>query len=349
MNIQDYVLAVPYQIAWHLYRRVRRHPKVIFYCEDPLDYIMFAPIQKHLPPLPIVVTNRKTARYLKSQGVPYGWMPSFPQAVIMGRHKPYKFPVAQIIKIGFDHGLYQFKKWTSAKYYNGFRCYFVSSESQVALGRERGITSTRAVGYPKIDPLFDGTYDAGFQERLRRRLGLDPQKKTLLFSSTWDVDGMSALERWIDKVHVLTRDYNVLVTVHTWTSRKNVEKLQQLPGVIYIADPNVVPYLLLADVLVGDTSSLIGEFCALDKPIITFRVPAGPRSVKEIMEMLADISLQIDDFEEIHSAIRTCLANPSAQAPQRHKATALMFTALDGQAGARAARHIRAELQGLFE
>lgn len=348
MNIQDYLFAVPYKIVWHLLHVLRWQPQVVFYCTDPLDYIMFAPIQKHLPAVPIVVTNAKTARYLKAQGVPYNWGPSFPQAVIMCRHKPYKFPVAQIVKIGFDHGLYQFKRWTSAKYYNAFRRYFVSSETQVALARQRGITTTMAIGYPKIDPIFDGTYDAAFQEALHQRLGLDPKKKTLLFSSTWDIDGMSALTRWIDHVQVLTHDYNILLTAHTWTARKHLETLKNIAGAVYIADQNIVPYLLLADVLVGDTNSLIGEFCALDKPIITFRVPEGPRSVKEIMAMLAAMSVQIDDFSEIHAAIQHCLANPVAQSAQRQHATALMFTALDGKAGERAAQAIRAELQGVW-
>ncbi len=87
-------------------------------------------------------------------------MPSFPNIVIMARQTPYKFPVNKIVKIGFDHGLYQFKRWTSPKNYNGFDVYFVSSSDQVRIANSMGINTVKAIGYPKLDKAFNGTVNA---------------------------------------------------------------------------------------------------------------------------------------------------------------------------------------------
>jgi CDP-glycerol glycerophosphotransferase (TagB/SpsB family) len=97
---------------------------------------------------------------------------------------------------------------------------------------------------------------------------------------------------------------------------------------------------MISDILFGDTSSIIAEFCALDKPIITFRVPEAGRSIPEIREMIKSISIQIDNFDEVYDAIKRCLENPNEKSAQREAANKIMFGNLDGKAGKRAAREI---------
>ena len=341
MNVQDYILPVFYRPLWHLSKLVIRTKWFGFYCADPLDYYMFQPIRKHLDiPITYIAKNSKTRRFLKKMRVPCKRYPSCPDAVIMARQTAYKFPVRKIVKIGFDHGLYQFKRWTSSKYYNLFDVYFVSSRNQVELAKERGINTTVAIGYPKLDQAFDGTYDHEMLERRKADLGLNPDRKTIIFTSTWDVAGLSALTRWIDHVHILTDRYNILLTAHTWTEKRLVDKLKSIDGAVYLDDIDVTRYLLIADVFVGDYNSMIGEFCALDKPIITFRTPESDRSITAVRQLLARISIQIDTFDEIEAAIERCLANPDELAEERRKGNELMHYKLDGQAGKRAAEII---------
>jgi len=65
------------------------------------------------------------------------------------------------------------------------------------------------------------------------------------------------------------------------TSGRYVRTLRRMKGIHFVEDPDILPYLILADCLIGDTSSIIAEFCALDKPIVTFSVPAaGGRFLK---------------------------------------------------------------------
>ncbi len=344
MVLSYYLYKYPYKIAWH-FRKIFGLKQLVFYCADPLDYEMFLPIKRYLPPIKIIAKNNKTRKYLTKKGIEYFRMPVFPKVVIMARHAHYKFPVNDIIKIGFDHGLYQFKRWTSPRNYNGFNVYFVSSEEQVRTAMAMGINSTVAIGYPKLDNAFNGTYDNKYLNKIKESINLDPLKKTIIFTSTWNIDGLSALEKWVDNVHLLTKDFNVLLTVHTWTSKRYIEKLKSIKGAVFLEDFDVTPYLMIADIFVGDYNSMIGEFCAFDKPIITFKVPKSKRVIPEVREMIKKISYQINEFDEIYSAINYCLLNPNEKSEARKKANEIMFYKLDGKAGQRAASIIKSYLE----
>ncbi len=340
MVFSYYIYKYPYKFIWHI-KKLFGLESLIFYCADPLDYEMFLPIKKYLPEILIVAKNKKTKQYLTSKGINFSSMPVFPKAVIMARHEHYKFPVEKIIKIGFDHGLYQFKRWTSPKNYNGFDVYFVSSENQVETAKKMGIKSTVAIGYPKLDNAFNGIYNDKYLQSLKQKLNLDPGKKTIIFTSTWNIDGLSALNKWIDKVNLLTKKYNILITVHTWTSKQNIEKLRSIKDTIYVEEYDVTPYLMIADIFVGDYNSLIGEFCAFNKPIITFKVADSKRAITDVKELIKKISIQIKDFDEIYSAIERSIDNPDEKSVERQNANNILFYKLDGKAGERAADIIK--------
>lgn len=343
-----YIYKYPYKLGWYVAKLLKKRKELVFYCADPLDYEMFIPINKHLPKIEIVAKNKKTRDYLKQKGIKFLRMPVFPKAVIMARHAPYKFPVKQILKIGFDHGLYQFKRWTAPENYNYFNIYFVSSPEQVKTAESLGITTTKAIGYPKLDNAFNGIYNETYLNKIKNKLKLDEEKKTIIFTSTWNTDGLSALDRWIDKVGELTEKYNVLITVHTWTEKRKIEKLKSIRGAVFLNQFDVTPYIMISDLFVGDYNSLIGEACALDKPIIAFRVPKSNRSIKEVRDMISKISIQINEFDEIHEAITNSLYNPEEKKAERREANKIMYLALDGNAGKRAADSIIKILDNIF-
>jgi CDP-glycerol glycerophosphotransferase (TagB/SpsB family) len=341
MVLSYYIYKYPYRLFWYLAKVLKKNEEMIFYCADPIDYEMFLPIKKFLPEITIIAKNKKSRKYLALRNIKYKRLPSFPKVVIMGRQTPYKFPVDRIIKIGFDHGLYQFKRWTSAKNYNGFDVYFVSSDEQVKTAFSRGINSVKAIGYPKLDPAFNGAYDKEFLEKFKIKIGIDKKKKTLIFTTTWNVAGLSAIEKWIDEIESLSDTYNILVTVHTWTKKVYIDKLRSLNKIFFIEDYNVTPYLMIADLLVGDYSSIIGEFCAFDKPIVTFKVPNSDRTISEIQLLLKSISKQVENFEELEKEIIASLKNPEEKKREREEANKVLFYKLDGQAGKRAADEIK--------
>ena len=341
MVFSYYIYKYPYKAGWYLANLFRKSRQISFYCADPLDYDMFLPIMKYLPKVSIIAKNNKTKRYLKQKNLQCINMPSFPNVVIMARQSPYKFPVDKIVKIGFDHGLYQFKRWTSSKNYNGFDVYFVSSNEQVRIANSLGISTVKAIGYPKIDKAFDGTISKSELETIKNKFGFDSNKSTLIFTTTWNVANLSVIEEWIHQLDMLSRKYNILVTVHTWTKEKYKQMLRANKSIVFIEEMDVTKYLMIADVLIGDYSSIIGEFCSFNKPIITFKVPNSDRTIPEIQSMLAKISIQINSKDELPAAIENCIKNPSLNSANRVEANKIMFYALDGLAGKRAADTIK--------
>lgn len=343
-----YLYKYPYKLAWHVYKLFKKNPGIVVFCADPVDYIVLEPVLKHLPQLEVVVKNRKTARYLKKREIKFKRMPCFPRAVLMCRHATHKFPEEKIIKIGFRHGAFHFKEFANARYYNAFDVYFMTSQKEVEEAKAKGIRSARSIGFPKLDPIFNGTINAARIEAARQKANIDRAKKTIVFTATWDKSGMSAIHKWIGHIVDFASNYNVLVTVHPWMSRRYVQQLKNTKGIFFIDDPDILPYLILADVLIGDTSSIIAEFCALDKPIVTFKVDETKRTVPGIARLLEDISIQLESVDQLKNAIEHCLNNPDVKSEARQKANRMMFDQLDGQAGRRAAEVIKDQFPGLF-
>ncbi len=335
-----YLLKLPYTLVWHIKYRLGKTEDVVLYCANALDYQIFAPIQKHLKPLPVVAKDKKTQQELAAIGVNAARLPSFPEGVIMCRQAAYRFPAKAIKKIGVSHGAYNFKPFASAESHNLLDRYFMTSSTDVENARKAGIRSAFAVGYPKLDPAFDGTYDATFCENFRDNIGLDKNKKTLLFTATWDKSGQSAIAQWADKLARFTSRHNVMVTVHPWTSAQFVEQIRNTPGVLFIDNFDVIPYIMQADVCIGDTSSILGECCALNKAIISFKVPNNKRTVPHVQKMIREFSLQIDNASELDDAIQHCLNHPQEKRAERAEANRIMFDELDGLAGNRAADEI---------
>lgn len=348
MVLTYHLYKYPYRAAWHTLSLLGRTPPVICYCAEAVDHVVFEAVQKHLPPIP-VVSGSRARPYLDSRGIPFAGLPTFPQAAIMFRHAAHKFPERRIVKIGLAHGAYRFKRFTRAANYNAFDVYMATSSQEVEWGKRFGIRTAVAVGSPKLDPLFDGTYGRDALDAYRRRAQLDPAKPTVIFTATWDRSGMSAVDRWVDHLGALTHEYNILATVHPWTSRRYIEHLKRMAPVYFIDDPNVIPYLAVSDLLVGDCSSIIAEFCALNRPIVTFRVARAKRGLPEIFELLDGISTRIDGFDELPVAIEDGLKHPGRKSEKRSTANRLMFDNLDGKAGLRAAAIIQDLVPSLRE
>ncbi len=346
MNYSQYVIYAPYTVTWYLVRFLRRlfrrPPTLAFYCGNTLDYVVMRGVIDRFPRARVIAKRRRTRRRLKEEyGVRHrGLYPAFPDVVVMARHVARKFPGRGIRRIGMRHGAYHFKDFVSARRYNAFDAYMVTSSREVELARRKGIESAVAVGFPKLDPAFDGSITAEDLSKLRERIGSDPARPTVLMTATWERSRMSSVGEWIDRLDELAASYNVLVTLHPWVSDECADKARRAPGVHCIEGRDVLPYLMLADVMVADMSSIVAEFCALDRPIVGFRVTEGTRLSEEIQAMMGEISLQVEDFEGMMQAIDRSLKSPGELSDARRRWNRVMFDELDGRAGERAARVI---------
>lgn len=328
----------PYRLAFKLMKLIGQAKQTVFYCREIQDWEAFEPVQKHLKPLAIVSNKPDIRKYFWKQGVQVHRLPVFPKAVIMARHSCYKFPSAEVIKIGLRHGPYHFKKMTRAENYNQFDLYLMTSKDDVAEGAKTGITCAVAVGYPKLDPALNDEYGGQVLEQLRFAAEIREGKPTLLFSATWLGSGMSALLNWCDRLGELKDRYNLIVTLHPWIGEEYRHRIKASGA--YLIEGNHIPYIYLADIVIGDTSSLLAEACALDKPIITWQTGRAKRSLDKIDKILRSISLRIASWNELEPAIQRLLNQPELLRSARAEANRLMFDELDGKAGERAAAEI---------
>jgi len=342
-----YIIKPIYCLIWHILKPFRTKPVAILYCDDAFDVTLFKNVQKHLAPIPIVAKNRSVALALKKAGYTCSTLPAFPDAVIMFRNMAWKFPCKRIITVGFEHGAYNFKKFSNSRYYNMFTVFFMTSSHDVERIHKLGVTTVKAIGYPKIDSAFDGSISPADIHRLSTSINIDPTKKTLLFSATWDGSGMSAVDKWYNHLSELTAMFNILATLHPWVSAQYRETLKYTQGVYFIEDNEMLPYIMLADVCIGDTNSLIAEFCLLNKPIITFRVPPTPRTMPDVIALIEHISLRINTFDELSGALKMVLQKDDTDSLERQNAVKLFFDKPDGCAGKRAAEEIVGLLPGL--
>ncbi|PID29638.1 MAG: hypothetical protein CR982_02315 [Candidatus Cloacimonadota bacterium] len=336
MTLFRNLIMIPYKFIWKLLSLFNRTSGIDFLCGNIVDYFCFRPVHKLMPKVRIVARNRRVQKDLKSIGIDSVLYPTFPKVIIIARHLTRKFPVKEIVKIGMRHGAYHFKDFVSKDKYNAFDSFFVTSKKEVEIAKTKSITSCKAIGFPKIDPMFNGEIGADLLLKTKKSLNIDDSKPIILFTATWNKSSYSAINRWYDKLDQLTEKYNILVTVHQWTTKEVKDKVIATKGIKYLSDKDILKYLMIADLMVGDTSSIIAEFCSLDKPIITFELPEYKRFTSEIITMLKEISFRVETFDQLLETLPIALKERGKHKKFREKYNKIMFDDLDGRASERA-------------
>ena len=157
---------------------------------------------------------------------------------------------------------------------------FVEGPFRMRQLREKGIqTDLELTGFPKIDPLFNGQIAS--REEILRNLGLDLNKKTLLYAPTFYP---SSFESFGMKLPEMAKDLNLIIKLHQWSYfmekfsgvnlRRHIKltnKIRKKYPQVVIIEPehyNIIDLYQVADVLLTEASSTIYEFMALRKHII---------------------------------------------------------------------------------
>nr|WP_241242213.1 CDP-glycerol glycerophosphotransferase family protein [Thalassotalea sp. G2M2-11] len=119
-------------------------------------------------------------------------------------------------------------------------------------------------GWPKLDNLFTATAKQFFQNT----------KPTILYAPTFSPSLTSAkvLHQQIASL-IEQEQYNWLIKFHPKMNTDWIAQYQSLASdhCQIIDSDNINELLVYADIMISDTSSVIGEFSLLDKPVITFR------------------------------------------------------------------------------
>lgn len=183
----------------------------------------------------------------------------------------------------------------------------------------KNIISTPVVttGMAKLDKLFDGSLQ---KQDIEKELGLPVGHfKYLLFAPTFN-DELSAIPFVRERITEVIPDENTLLIIKLHGSAKKEYQemyaglVDKHPQVIYSDDSDISKFMILADVLISDVSSVIMEFAALDKPLILFDNPNQTNyqnyNPDDIEYKFRDHGIRVNNLEEMKLAVKRSFDNP---------------------------------------
>jgi glycosyltransferase involved in cell wall biosynthesis len=205
---------------------------------------------------------------------------------------------------------------------------------------DAGLVDERAallVGYPKVDCLVDGSLNRrAVVESLRLRADVP----TVLYAPTWSPDSSLHLMGEAVIHRLVETGFNVLVKLHdrsydlTRRASGGVDWMQRLSvydgheRVRVVRDADSTPYLMAADALVTDHSSVGFEYCLLDRPLVVLEAPrlaAHAMINPEKIALLRAAAEVVEAPADIEHAIVSQLRDPAAHARGRRLIAEEMF------------------------
>lgn len=201
-----------------------------------------------------------------------------PEAIFVpGNIVPYYLPG---VKIQVFHGYAAEKKghWVIRRYFDTYFTqgpFFTKGFERLALKyKDFEVLET---GWPRQDWIFAHLHD--YDKERERLLHEANRSKMVLYAPTFSpsLTSLPYMQEALKKL-VRERDVLLLMKFHPLTKKEIVDEYRELAnqteGMLWIDDYSVTKYMLMADVMISDTSSTIYEFLLLDKPVITLRASA---------------------------------------------------------------------------
>jgi CDP-glycerol glycerophosphotransferase (TagB/SpsB family) len=216
---------------------------------------------------------------------------------VPGNHIPNFIPG---IKVQVFHGL-EWKKKGHFQIRGCFDLYCTHGKSTTSrfklLAKKHGYFDVIETGWPKVDPLFNTTPKQHFSTN----------KPTILYAPTFSPKLTSASDLFNEiKISSQSKKYNWLIKFHPKMSQHWIEQYNQLEceHIKVVNSCKINELFQSADILLSDTSSVIGEFSLLGKPIVTYN-----------NSLPGDYLIDIKTPSELSTAIVAALS-PSAQLKQ---------------------------------
>lgn len=193
------------------------------------------------------------------------------------------------------------------------------------------------VGFPKLDALVN---DPVLPQAKAAALGLDAQVPTVIYAPTFSPQ--SSLLPYGEGIvrRLLARNLNVIVKLHDrsldpdpaysggidWRARFAV--FGGTTRFLFASSGDSTDYLLAADVMVTDHSTVGFEFCALDRPLVVVDMPAlleAARVDPGKARLLRDAADVVNGLPDLDRAVDDALGDPGARRAERRAAVEDVF------------------------
>ena len=171
-----------------------------------------------------------------------------------------------------------------------------------SLAAKHGYFHVIETGWAKVDLLMNPYNRA----EILMKLGVRPENRIILYAPTFSPKYKSSGKLFPALQSMIKRDETWIIKFHDLMDKEEVLRFKKLDNVLVWDDPDNIPLLQAADVLISDTSSIVYEFMLLDKPVIT--IDARIRLEKGI---------NIQDVRDLRTAIDRSVSNPEKYSVNR--------------------------------
>jgi len=195
------------------------------------------------------------------------------------------------------------------------------------------VDKIKEVGFSKYDDIINMTSQQ--KENLYKKYKIDSSKKTILYAPTFFP---SSIEKMDDKFPDEFKNCNIIIKPHYLTyglkkykrQRKKLNHWATFDNCVVMSSDeyNLIPFLIISDVMISDESSAMFEFAGLNKPVISNRYfklrwsyYLFPKKLAKRIDIKKDKYRNIldnaDNYSETIKKTREALNNPSRLEKQR--------------------------------
>ena len=210
------------------------------------------------------------------------------------------------------------------------------------------------IGYPKLDRLATGGYDA---VRVRAALNLDPARPTALYAPTYSAASSLHLAGEAIVRSLVRAGFSTIVKLHDrsldadprynegidWRARFMALAAEERGRVAFTEQPDSSPLLAAADVMVTDHSSIGFEYLVVDRPLVVYDAPdlaVVARINPEKIALLRSVATIASTPAHVAELAAAALAQPLALSAARRAIARELFHD-PGHATARAVNLLR--------
>lgn len=201
-------------------------------------------------------------------------------------------------------------------------------------------------GFIKSDLLF-GSRTVG-REEFCKGLGIDPNKKIVLFAPTYNPELSTVPCVWDKIVEIATPDRELLIKLHNVSDESWKDLYRNMAvkhdNIHYLTDADYGGMMHAADLMISDVSSIYIEFLLLDKPLVLFNNPEISNfrfyRPNEIEYLARGAARQVASFEELSIAVDEELREPNRFSARRKQYIPALDYGRDGKSSERAAKAI---------